>query len=67
MRLMINWLKKIFIKTKSSNKKLDDFEFNELRKSKQEKIDYILDKISKKGINSLTKKEKEFLDSISNF
>lgn len=48
---MFNWIKSIFRK-KTNKRPLDDFEFNELRKSKQEKIDYILDKISKKGINS---------------
>lgn len=34
--------------------------------SKQEEIDRILDKISAKGMNSLTKEEKELLDSTSN-
>lgn len=33
--------------------------------STQEKLDFILDKISKKGISSLSSEEKEFLDKIS--
>lgn len=43
----------------------DDFEYNELRKNKENKMDAILEKISAKGIDSLTRKEKEFLDSQS--
>ncbi len=31
----------------------------------QEKVDSLLEKVSKQGINSLTKKEKEFLDRVS--
>jgi len=60
-----NWLKSLFKKQKSS-KKLDDYEFNDLKRKKQDYIDYLLDKISKNGIKSLTKKEKEFLDNINN-
>jgi len=43
----------------------DDFEYNEIRKNKEDKMDAILEKISAKGIDSLTRKEKEFLDSQS--
>lgn len=38
-----------------------DEEFNERKLSKQKQIDAILDKISKRGYESLTKEEKEFL------
>ena len=38
-----------------------DEEYNLDSKLEQEKIDKILDKISKSGYESLTKKEKEFL------
>lgn len=41
--------------------KLSDEEFNETKKITQEQIDAILDKISRSGYDSLTKKEKEFL------
>lgn len=60
-----NWLNSLFKKQKSS-KKLDDYDFNDLKRKKQDYIDYLLDKISKSGIKSLTKKEKEFLDNINN-
>jgi len=62
---MFNWFKSIFKRKKSSKRKLDDIQFNELKKEKQDKIDKILDKISKKGISSLTKSEKETLDSFN--
>ena len=38
-----------------------DEEYNHEAKIKQEKTDLILDKISKSGYESLTKKEKDFL------
>jgi hypothetical protein len=38
-----------------------DEEYNSDKKKRQEKIDLILDKISKSGYDSLTKAEKEFL------
>jgi len=51
-----------FIKSKPIKKRsLTDLEFNTLRKEKQDKIDQILDKVSKVGYNNLTKSEKDFL------
>jgi hypothetical protein len=38
-----------------------DEEYNIEKKTKQEKIDQILDKISKSGYESLTRQEKDFL------
>jgi len=38
-----------------------DHKYNEERRNKQEEIDRILDKISQRGINSLSEKEKEIL------
>lgn len=38
-----------------------DEQFNQERKMRQERIDFILDKISKSGYESLSKEEKEFL------
>jgi len=59
---MLNWIKKLF--TKPSKKRLiDDYEFNSIRKEKEDELNRILDKISEKGIKSLTKKEKDFLNS----
>jgi membrane associated rhomboid family serine protease len=44
---------------------LNDEEYSEYKKSKQEVIDHILDKISKSGYESLSKQEKEILFKIS--
>ncbi|MBI2258279.1 MAG: rhomboid family intramembrane serine protease [Flavobacteriia bacterium] len=55
---------KIRVKAKPV-KKMSDEEFNYEKKKKQEKIDEILDKISKSGYDSLTKSEKEYLFSQS--
>ncbi len=44
----------------------DDYEYNELKKKKENQLDAILEKIAEKGIESLTRREKEFLDSQSN-
>jgi membrane associated rhomboid family serine protease len=52
-------------KTRTTQFKTDE-EYNYEKKIKQEKIDAILDKISKSGYESLTKAEKEFLFSQSN-
>ncbi|HET6243377.1 MAG: rhomboid family intramembrane serine protease [Bacteroidetes bacterium] len=46
-------------------KKLSDQDYNEVKIKKQEKMDDILDKISRSGYESLTKEEKEFLFKIS--
>ena len=40
---------------------MTDEEYNSQRAEKQKKIDEILDKIAKKGYDSLSKEEKEFL------
>lgn len=42
-------------------KPMTDMEWNEMKNKKQERIDDILDKVSKTGYNSLTKEEKEIL------
>jgi membrane associated rhomboid family serine protease len=73
---MINFFKNLFSgkrklkvkkggKTRAAQFKTDE-EYNYEKKLKQEKIDAILDKISKSGYESLTKAEKEFLFSQSN-
>lgn len=45
----------------SYRKKVSDDEYNLDRKAKQERVDAILDKISKSGYDALTKEEKDFL------
>jgi len=52
----------LFSQRKNNNYDLDH-KYNENRADKQNEVDRILDKIQKKGINSLSKKEKDFLDS----
>lgn len=47
-------------------RRVSDEEYNATRVSKQNKVDAILDKISKSGYESLTKEEKETLFKISN-
>lgn len=53
-------------KVSESNRFKTDAEYNREAKQRQEKIDIILDKISKSGYESLTKEEKEFLFKQSN-
>lgn len=57
---MLNWFKKLF-KTKVEKRLIDDYEFNSIRKEKEDELNRILDKISEKGMKSLTKKEQQFL------
>jgi membrane associated rhomboid family serine protease len=52
-------------RNKDTNKMSDDF-FRENKAKKQKQVDAILDKISKNGYESLTKKEKDFLFKYSN-
>lgn len=47
--------------SRSSTPPRDDYEFNAQKVKKQEKIDKILDKISRSGYESLSKEEKDFL------
>lgn len=53
-------------KTQASPRFKTDEEYNQDAKARQEKIDKILDKISKSGYESLTKEEKAFLFQQSN-
>ena len=46
-------------------KRTSDEEYNEMKIKKQQKMDDILDKISRSGYESLTREEKEFLFKIS--
>jgi membrane associated rhomboid family serine protease len=51
---------------KSQKKPIDiDHQYNENKLARQQEIDRILDKISAKGINSLSKKERQKLDDYS--
>ena len=58
---MLSWFKNRF-KSKPVEKRLiDDYEYNSLRKEKEDELNRILDKISEKGMKSLTKQEQQFL------
>ena len=46
---------------RSNSRMKTDEEYNMEKRTKQEKIDHILDKISKSGYESLTRQEKDFL------
>jgi membrane associated rhomboid family serine protease len=50
----------LYFKRHTTNYSIDH-RYNAERKNKQEEIDRLLDKIGRKGINSLTTKEREFL------
>lgn len=51
---------------KNNSRSMSDEDYNFEKAKKQEEIDKILEKISKSGYSSLTKKEKEFLFEVSN-
>jgi hypothetical protein len=57
---MLSWFKKIF-KRKVEKRFIDDYEFNSIKKENEDELNRILDKISEKGMKSLTKKEQQFL------
>lgn len=47
--------------TQADARRMSDEEYNQDKKRRQEQVDVILDKISKSGYESLSKKEKDFL------
>jgi trans-2-enoyl-CoA reductase len=64
--LFSKWLKSFYVKRVSKKKRIiDDWEFNEIKKTNEQKIDKILEKINKKGIESLTDSEMNFLKKMS--
>lgn len=71
-RDLTGWLTRFFDRFSRSgrmhvahSKRKKDEDYNIERKSQQERMDEILDKISKSGYGSLTKEEKEFLFKVS--
>jgi len=62
-----DWFKSLFRKKpklsveKGDARRMTDEEYNQQKKQQQEQVDRILDKISKSGYESLSKKEKDFL------
>ena len=49
-----------------NTKTMDDKEYNKSKKTNQEQLDKILEKIAKSGYDSLSKEEKEILFKSSN-
>jgi membrane associated rhomboid family serine protease len=66
---LFDWMTTLFTRKArirvSYSKKFSDDDYNINQKAKQQKIDAILDKISKAGYESLTKQEKDFLFKVS--
>jgi hypothetical protein len=62
---LLNRIKNLFTpqpKVKMSYRKpVNDFEYNKLKNQEQERMNEILEKISKSGYGSLSKEEKEIL------
>jgi len=61
---LINWIgfgKKTILLERNSVPR-DDYDYNQIETKIKKQVDNLLDKIKKKGIESLTLKEKKFLD-----
>ena len=65
MRFIINWIKNLFNSKPIKVKKriISDDEFNDMKKRREDKMNFILEKISKKGFDSLSESEKNFLNN----
>jgi hypothetical protein len=65
---MFNWFKNLF-KSKPvvvRKRVISDDEFNDMRKRREDKLNSILEKISKNGYDSLSQHEKNFLNNYKN-
>lgn len=62
---MFNWLKNLFKSKPNKVKKrfISDDEFNAMKKGREDKLNSILDRISKEGYDSLSHHEKNFLNN----
>ncbi len=71
INVFFTWIKKLFNKSSSKTMKtvykrsVSDEEYNYNKKMQEQKVDEILDKISKSGYGSLSKSERDFLSSIN--
>jgi hypothetical protein len=65
---MFKWLKNLFKSKPVKVKKrfISDDEFNSMRKYREDKMNSILEKISKSGYDSLSQHEKNFLNNYKN-
>lgn len=70
MNRIIEWIKNLFQFGSKNNKDLfneipkDDYEYNALKKRREEELDRILEKIQKHGVETLSKEEKAFLNNM---
>lgn len=70
MNRIIKWIKDLFAFSSSENKNLftetpkDDYDYNALKKRRENELDRILEKIQKHGIETLSKEEKSFLNKM---
>ena len=62
---MFNWFKNLFKLKPNKVKKrfISDDEFNDMKKKREDKLNTILDRISKDGYDSLSQHEKNFLNN----
>lgn len=66
MKKIISWITNLFFSAKNENIRkriISDDEFNDRRAKRRQKLDAILDKISKDGYDSLSNHERNFLDN----
>lgn len=70
MNKIIKWFKDFFSIDSTKNKTLfdkvptDDYEYNDLKKKREDELDRILEKIQKHGIETLSNEEKAFLNNM---
>lgn len=70
MNRIIEWLKSLFSSENKRKKDLfsevpkDNYEYNDLKKRREDELDRILGKIQKHGIETISKEEKAFLDNM---
>lgn len=62
LRKLILLLPKFGNKNTKSKRFIDDWEYNSIKKSKEDEMNRILEKINNSGIKSLSKTELEFLN-----
>ena len=64
---IVNWFRNLFKSKEQKTKKrfIPDDVFNDMKKKREDKMNSILDKIARKGYESLSQHEKNFLDNYS--
>lgn len=64
---IVNWFRNLFKSKEQKTKRrfISDDVFNDMKKKREDKMNSILDKIARKGYESLSQHEKNFLDNYS--